>query len=107
MNGLINGWLIERPVFFFSKKKEKNNPKTKCKVAKCKQILPQNRTGRKGYFLNIESVSKSGLQKVRTSTTVQPESISRKDMRIRYLLHLLTDLLKDWQTDRYKVQSLN
>lgn len=40
----------------------------------------------------MESVSKSGLQKVRTSsTTVQPESISRKDMRIRYLL---TDLLK-------------
>lgn len=41
-----------------------------------------------------------GLQKVRTSTTAQPESISRKDMRIRYLL--ITDLLKNWQTDRYK-----
>lgn len=56
-----------------------------CEVAKCKQTLPQNRTGRNGHFPNVESVSKSGLQKVRTSTTVQPESISRKDMRIRYL----------------------
>lgn len=51
----------------------------------------------------MESVSKSGLQKVRTSTTVQPESISRKDVRIRYLL--ITDLLKIGRQIGTKVQS--
>lgn len=77
-----------------------------CKV-QTNTTVPQNRTRRKGHFPNVESVSKSGLQKVRTSTTVQPESISRKDMRIRYLLHLLTDLLKISRQmgTKYTVQS--
>lgn len=44
-----------------------------------------------------------GLQKVRTSTTVQPKSISRKDVRIRYLL--ITDLLKIGRQIGTKVQS--
>lgn len=46
-------------------------------------------------------------KKVRTSTTVQPESISRKDMRIKYLPHLLTDLLKIGRQIGTKYKSLN